>query len=100
MDNKILKEHSFSLCSTIEIVDKEDNTNPLLKNSNEAVNKEVKTESSSKINEECRKVDSENGQKRKRTSKKESKPFKKIPPPRTPRTEIVERKGALLEAVS
>jgi len=54
----------------------------------------------SKINNKCEKTTNDRGQKRKNTSKKESKPIKKTPPMRTPRTEVVERKGALLEAVS
>jgi len=64
------------------------------------MNIEVKIESCTKVNEECEKVNSENGQKQNRTSKTEFKPLIKVSPLRTPRTEIVERKGALLEAVS
>lgn len=102
LDNKSLTEHSISLCSASEVVDKEVYSSPLVKNDSEAVNTEVKIKSS-KVNNGCEKADPENlenGQKRKRNVKKEFKPIKKSLPLRTPRTEIVERKGALLEAVS
>lgn len=95
-DNKSLTEQ---LCSGSETVDKEVHSSPLVKNDGEAASTEVKIKSCSKVNEGCEKADPENGQKRKRAIKKESKPIKKTPPLRTPRTEIVERKGALLEAL-
>jgi len=63
-------------------------------------NTDVKIDICSKTNDKCEKTTNERGQKRKNTSKKESKPVKKMPPMKTPRTEVVERKGALLEAVS
>ncbi|XP_026822903.1 putative uncharacterized protein DDB_G0274405 [Rhopalosiphum maidis] len=62
-------------------------------------NTDVKIDICSKINDKCEKTTNERGQKRKNTSKKESKPVKKMPPMKTPRTEVVERKGALLEAL-
>lgn len=68
-------------------------------NNCKVVNSEVKVESCLKVNNECEKTNTEHSQKRKRCAKKEFKPIKKLPPLRTPRTEIVERKSAFLEAV-
>lgn len=68
--------------------------------SNKISSVEVKIENGLKIKEECKISDSEHGHKRKNNSKKESKPIKKIAPMRTPRTEVMERKGALIEVVS
>lgn len=105
-DNKSLTDGNEEPCTTskIGVVSTEHNeeadSTSLVENVIEAVNTEVNVENCSKV-DQCGKMDSEqHGQKRKRNSKKESKPFKKIPPLRTPRTEVVERKAALLEAVS
>jgi hypothetical protein len=85
----VLGEHSEVQDSTA--LDKDDS---------EAISTEVKTETSSKVDEECEKTGIERGQKRKKSQKKELKPIKRTPPLRTPRTEVVEKKNALLEAVS
>jgi len=85
--------------STSVINNKEVDSITLIDNNSETVNTDVNIDICSK-NDKCVKTANDRGQKRKNTSKKESKPFKKIPPMRTPRTEVVERKGALLEAVS
>lgn len=87
--------------SSISVIkNKELDSTTLIDQNNEAVSTNVKIDESSKINDKCEKTTNERGQKRKNTSKKESKSVKKIPPMKTPRTEVVERKGALLEAVS
>lgn len=104
-NNKSLIETNEESCSTfkMEIISTEHNEEvniSLVDNVSEAINTKVNNESSSKVNK-CEKTDSEpRGQKRKKNSKKETKPLKKIPPLRTPRTEVIERKAALLEAVS
>lgn len=93
-------------CSTLETEDVSDglhevqDPSALVKDDSEAVNTEMKTEISSKVDEECEKTDIERGQKRKKPQKKEFKPIKRTPPMRTPRTEVMEKKSALLEAVS
>jgi len=78
---------------------KEVGTAVLAGNSCRIVNSEVKVESCLKVDNECEKTNTEHSQKRKRSAKKEIKPIKKPPPLRTPRTEIIERKSAFLEAV-
>jgi len=117
LDDKNVSEQNKKLCttpvtevlitdknkepiSTSVINNKEEDSTTLINNDNETVSTDVNIDICSKKNDECVKTANDHGQKRKNTSKKESKPFKKIPPMRTPRTEIVERKGALLEAVS
>lgn len=86
--------------SSISVIkNKEVDSTTLMDQNSEAVSTDVKIDESSKINDKCEKTTNERGQKRKNTSKKESKPVKKIPPMKTPRTEVVERKGALLEAL-
>lgn len=92
---KIKKPSSISV-----IKNKEVDSTTLMDQNSKAVSTDVKIDESSKINDKCEKTTNERGQKRKNTSKKESKPVKKTPPMKTPRTEVVERKGALLEAVS
>lgn len=75
--------------SSSDVVDLE------MKNENE----KMKIESCSKTFEEDEKTNTKHCLKRKKSSKKDSKSIKKLPPLRTPRTEVVERKSALLEAV-
>jgi len=117
-DNKNVSEQSENPCTTpiIEVLitekDEEPNSSSLVINNKEvdstsligndskAVSTDVNIDICSKINDKYVKTANDHGQKRKNNSKKESKPFKKMPPMRTPRTEVVERKGALLEAVS
>lgn len=70
------------------------------KDNGKAISTEMKPEISSKVDEGCKKTGIERGQKRKKPQKKEFKPIKRTPPLRTPRTEVVEKKNALLEAVS
>lgn len=94
----VITKKSEESISTLLINNKVDSTT--LIDDCEAVSTDVNIDVCSKIDEKCVKTTNDRGQKRKNTSKKESKPFKKIPPMRTPRTEVVERKGALLEAVS
>lgn len=77
-----------------------DENSILLVNNSKTINTEIENKICSKVNEECKKQDLDHGQKRKKNSNKESKPFKKNQSLRTPRTEVMERKGALLEAVS
>lgn len=78
---------------------KQENITVLTGNESEVVNSDLKVETCLKVNNECEKTITVHSQKRKKLSKKEIKPIKKTPPLRTPRTEIVERKNALLEAV-
>lgn len=116
-DNKNVTEQNKNPCTTpvIEVLITRENEEPnstsvinnkevdsttLIDNDSEAVSADVNIDICSKINDKCVKTTNDRGQKRKNTSKKESKAFKKMPPMRTPRTEVVERKGALLEAVS
>lgn len=84
----ILIESNEKICPKLSDVDKND------------VNNDEAVKSYSKELKENEKRNSEHGQKRKKPNKKESKPIKKVPPPRTPRTEVMEKKSALLEAVS
>lgn len=105
-NDTILIKNNEEQCSTSKIEDislensnEVDSTSLSVLNDNKVLNTEVKIENSSKINGDCGKQGSEQGQKRKRSPKKDFKPVKKTPPLRTPRTEVVERKGALLEAV-
>ncbi|XP_022166502.1 nuclear fragile X mental retardation-interacting protein 1-like [Myzus persicae] len=93
----VITKKSEESISTLLINNKVDSTT--LIDDCEAVSTDVNIDVCSKIDEKCVKTTNDRGQKRKNTSKKESKPFKKIPPMRTPRTEVVERKGALLEAL-
>lgn len=72
----------------------------LVKDDSKALNSVVKTDISTNVSEECEKTNIERGQKRKKPPKKDFKPLKRTPPMRTPRTEVVEKKSALLEAVS
>lgn len=116
-DNKNVSEQSENPCTTpiIEVLITEKNEEPsstsvinnkevdsttLIDNDSNTVSTDVNIDNCSKINDKYVKTANDSGQKRKNNSKKESKPFKKMPPMRTPRTEVVERKGALLEAVS
>jgi len=116
-DNKNVSEQSENPCTTpiIEVLITEKNEDPsstpvinnkeidsttLIDNDSKAVSTGVNIDICTKINDKYVKTANDRGQKRKNASKKESKPFKKMPPMRTPRTEVVERKGALLEAVS
>lgn len=78
----------------------DENSILLVNNNSKTINTEIENKICSKVNEECKKPDLDHGQKRKKNSNKESKPFKKNQSLRTPRTEVMERKGALLEAVS
>jgi hypothetical protein len=80
-------------------LNKKVNSNIFSGNDSEIEKTEVKIENSLKVNEDNYNLESESGQKRKKSSKKEFKQIKKQPPLRTPRTEVVERKGALLEAL-
>lgn len=97
----IEEQSSTSEIRTVPIENKENVNTTIIEGNNVSVSIEVNTdESITKVNEACENVNSERGVKRKKTPKKESKPIKKPPPLRTPRTEIVERKSALLEAVS
>ncbi|XP_001946648.1 nuclear fragile X mental retardation-interacting protein 1 [Acyrthosiphon pisum] len=114
-DNKNVSEQSENPCTTpiIEVLITDKNEEPsstsvinnevdsttLIDNDSKAVSTDVNIDICSKINDKHVKTANDRGQKRKNTSKKESKPFKKMPPMRTPRTEVVERKGALLEAL-
>jgi len=116
-DNKNVSEQSENPCTTpiIEVLITEKNEEPsstsvinnkevdsstLIDNNSNAVSTDVNIDICSKINDKYVKTANDRGQKRKNNSKKESKPFKRMPPMRTPRTEVVERKGALLKAVS
>lgn len=98
-------EHNEELCSTTNMKEvflkcsEEVNTTLLGENGSSVVDLEMKIESCSKVFEEDEKTNTKHCQKRKKSSKKDSKPIKKLPPLRTPRTEVVERKSALLEAV-
>lgn len=95
------EESIIKLEDTIIKNSEEMDTASLVNNDDKTVRVDIKIDSCSKVNEVCEKiVPGNNSQKRKKDSKKEFKPIKKQPPPRTPRTEVVERKGALLEAVS
>jgi len=96
----LLVDKSKEPSSTSVINNKEVDSTTFIDNDNETVSTDVNIEICSEKNDKCVKTANDRGQKRKNTSKKESKPIKKIPPMRTPRTEVVERKGALLEAVS
>lgn len=94
-------EHKDEISSTlemesvsIELKEKAGSTSSVIID-NEAVCSEMKTEMCSNVKE-----DNERGQKRKKNSNKEFKPIKRTPPLRTPRTEVLEKKSALLEAVS
>jgi len=115
--NKNVSEQNENLCSTsvVDVLITEKNEEPsstsvienkkvdsitLIEHDGEAASTDVKIDECSNINNKSEKTTDERGQKRKNTSKKGSKPVKKMPPMRTPRTEVVERKGALLEAVS
>lgn len=105
-ENKSLIEGIEEPCSTskMEVVsteyDEEANSTSLVDNVSETIDTKINIESCSKI-DKCENTNFEpHGQKRKKSSKKETKSLKKIPPLRTPRTEVVERKTALLEAVS
>lgn len=106
-DNKLLTKYIEEPCSTSEIravpiENNKVNTNTtIIKGNSESVSTEVNNDKSIlEENEACENTNTERGIKRKKTPKKESKPMKKSQPLRTPRTEIVERKDALLEAVS
>lgn len=102
--DKSLTEYNKELCSTSDTKEvflecsKEVNTTSLGENGSN-VDLKMKIESCSKVFEEDEKTNAKHCQKRKKSSKKDSKPIKKLPPLRTPRTEVVERKSALLEAV-
>lgn len=105
INNKSLTEHNDETNTTSKknvLLQKnvDENSISLVNNDDKAINTEMEIEICSKINKECKKPDLDQGQKRKKNSNKESKPFKKCQPLRTPRTEVMERKGALLEAVS
>lgn len=105
LDNKSLIEHDKEISSYLEEEDsmKHDEelvSSSLVVNGDEIVNTEVAAESCSKESEECEKKVSEPGLKRKKHNKNESKLAKKVPPPRTPRNEVLEKKAALIEAVS
>lgn len=106
LNNTILTEPNDEPCSTSKVEDismkcndEVDSISLSVINDVKVENKELTNEKFSKVNGESIKPDFERGQKRKKSPKKEFKPVKKTPPLRTPRTEIVERKGALLEAV-
>lgn len=100
-DDQSLIESEENKCSILEIENvtiennKQVESISIVENDSKAASIELKI-----VNGECKKSDSEHGQKRKNNSNKESKPIKKMAPMRTPRNEIMERKGALLEAVS
>lgn len=102
----ISMEQKEESCSTLEmegvsLEHKEKvNSTSLVTVDSKTLSSEMKTETSSNVKEECDKTDNERSQKRKKNSNKEFKPIKRTPPLRTPRTEVLEKKGALLEAVS
>lgn len=102
-DNQTLIEPEGIKCSTSEIENVEHNekidSTTIVENNSKTASIKVKIENDLKINGECKISDSEHGQKRKKNSMKDPRPIKKLAPMRTPRTEVMERKGALLEAV-
>ncbi|XP_025193010.1 nuclear fragile X mental retardation-interacting protein 1 [Melanaphis sacchari] len=95
----LITEKNENSNSTSIIKNKEVDSTLIIDRDSEVISTDVKTDVCSKTNDKCEKSINERGQKRKNTSKKESKPVKKMPPMKTPRTEIVERKSALLEAL-
>lgn len=105
MENVSL-EHKDEVASTSEMESvsmehkEKVNSTSLVTVDSKTLSSEMKAETSSNVKEECDKTDNERSQKRKKNSNKEFKPIKRTPPLRTPRTEVLEKKGALLEAVS
>lgn len=104
--SKQLTECTEEQCPTLETRavsiehNKEVVNTAIVEENSGSVKSEANIDVSPKVNEECENTNNVRGLKRKKTQKKEIKPIKKNPPLRTPRTEMVERKGALLEAVS
>lgn len=95
-DDLITEKNEEPITSVMQNKEEVDSST-LVDRDSKALSTDVKNDTCSQSNE---KNNNEQGKKRKNTSKKESKPIKKVTPMRTSRTEVVERKGALLEAVS